>query len=122
MSSLVFESSVTIRVYRKVLFQKCIHNCSSGSTYVIILGSTQWNLPKAGSLVLSSSTSIVHGQFDRNYFDNDIALIQLPTIVKFTREYYYILTNVKIILLVLEKIKCFLIATQNCIRLSHSCG
>jgi hypothetical protein len=87
-----------------------------------MLGSNQWNLPGTGSLVLSSTTSIAHGQFSSGTFDSDIALIQLPTIVNFTREYYHILTNVKIILLVPEQIKCFLFATQNFISLFHSCG
>ena len=77
------------------------------------MGSNQWNKPGAGSLVLSSAVAIVHGQYDSDNVKNDIALIRLPTPVNFTCEYSHILTNVKIILLTLERLKFFLLAAEN---------
>ena len=105
-------SNVWQSVYIEVgLFFKCIHNCSSGSSYQIILGTNQWNPLGAGALLLSSTVTIVHPKYDPNTIENDIALIKLPIRVNFTCEYCHILTKVKIILLVLEQIKCFLFAT-----------
>jgi hypothetical protein len=86
------------------------------------LGTNQFDGTDDGGLVLNATTTIVHELFNSSTFDNDIALIQLPTPVKFTGEYCHILTNVKIILLVLQQIKCFLFEAQNCISLSHPCG
>ena len=89
-------------------FYRSLHICSSGSNYQIVLGANQFDGTDDGSLLLNATTTIVHELFDSYTFDNDIALIQLPTPVKFTGEYQHILTHVKIILLVLEQIKCFL--------------
>jgi len=61
------------------------------------------DVPDSGSLVLSSTTTIIHKKY--NFPNNDIALIKLPTPVNFTSEYCHVMTNVKIILLVLEKNK-----------------
>jgi hypothetical protein len=102
------------------LFYKCICNCSRGSSYRIILGSNQWNPPDTDALELTSTTTIVHPKYD--FPNKDIALIRLPIKVNFTREYYHVIINVKIILLVLEQIKCFLFATQKHICLSHPCS
>jgi hypothetical protein len=95
------------------LFYKCISNCSSGNNYLVALGTNQFDGTDDGSLVLKATTTIVHEKFNSYTFDNDIALIQLPMNVKFTREYCHVMTNVKIVLLVLEQIKCFLFAAQN---------
>ena len=119
-TSLVFHSPVTLRVYRIRFILQCIHNCSRGNSYQIILGTNTWNSPGNKSLVLSSTTTIIHKKY--NFPNNDIALIKLPTPINFTREYCHVLSNVKIVLLVLKHIKCYLFVTQNCVCLSHPCG
>ena len=95
------------------LLYKCIHNCSRGNSYQIILGTNRLDALGNCSLVLSSTTTIIHKKYTPGNPNNDIALIQLPTPVNFSSEYCHFMTNVKIILLVLEQIKCFLFAAQN---------
>ena len=111
--SLIFKSSVTIRVQNSSLFYKGLHNCSSGSMFWIILGTKQWNpVPPPNPLI--STTAIIHSKYNiPSTLNNDIALITLPTPVNFTSEYCHILTNVKITLFVLEQMKCFLFEAEN---------
>jgi hypothetical protein len=119
-TSLVFKSSVMVRVYRsRFILQIYIYNCSRRYIYKITLGSNRLDVLGNCSLVLSSTTAIVHKWY--NFPNKDIALIKLPINVTFTREYCHVMTKVKIVLLVLEQIKCFLCAAQNCICLSHPC-
>ena len=100
-TSVFFKSCVSVRVYRSKFILQMYTQLFQGSSYQIVLGANKWNLPGSGSLVLYATTSIVHELFDSNTFNNDIALIQLPITVAFSWEYCHILTNFKIVLLVL---------------------
>jgi hypothetical protein len=76
------------------------------------LGANRLDGSESGSLILDATATIVHEQYTSNNLNNVIALIQLPIDITFTREYCHVMTNIKIILYILEKIKCFIFATQ----------
>jgi len=109
-------------VQKSSLFYNGLHNFSSWDAVWMILGTNQWNPIPPPPNPFISTTVIIHPKYNPSTLNNDIALIKLPTPVNFTSEYCHILKNVKIILLVLEQMKCFLFEAQKCICLSHQCG
>jgi hypothetical protein len=68
--------------------------CFSGSSYTLRLGATRIDVKEDGSLIVTSRRSVVHPEYiastPQDDFastpKNDVALIQLPQAVKFTRE------------------------------------
>jgi len=56
----------------------------AGDNYLIALGTIQFDGKDDGGLVLNAKTTIVHKRFNSSTFNNDIALIKLPTPVNFT--------------------------------------
>nr|AGM32844.1 trypsin-like serine protease [Coptotermes formosanus] len=55
----------------------------AGSSYEIVLGANRYDGSESGSLVVTSTTTILHPDYDGN-LNNDIALIQLPSAISFT--------------------------------------
>jgi hypothetical protein len=77
----------------KFMLQIC--NSCRGSSYQILLGANRIDTPETGSAIATSGTSIVHPQYDESTINNDIALIQLPSEISFTSEYFNIVINTK---------------------------
>ncbi|XP_069688742.1 brachyurin-like [Periplaneta americana] len=51
-----------------------------GSTYQVILGANNVNNPESGTVVISSSSSIIHSGYNSNTLANDIGLVRIPSV------------------------------------------
>jgi secreted trypsin-like serine protease len=80
-----------------------MYNCCSGSNYRLILGASRYDGLDFESLTVTSGISIVHEQYEGDTFKNDIAVVQLPSAVSFTSEYFHTVMNMDTILLIFNK-------------------
>lgn len=69
------------------------------SEFLVTLGSAKRNIVETGRVQVTTRTKIVHGKFNENNLEHDIALLKLPTPVNIAGNNNTPWTKVKLILL-----------------------